>query len=272
MKSEAESSVFEFQAWLSQSIRRAWILAFAVAVPGAFLLTLWFPHSPQALLGIAFLGIAIGVISDSVERGKKRRADEISEITRAVSRALQKVTALSEPKVEEAVRAVFERVQPEMQLAEIRSWTAEVVTSNRTMVEQVRMVFNLVTTMFERVSADPGRVPRPAETSLPTVEEPLIPIVHQVAGKDYILLYHHGSAVQLIPSSSVYREGESQLLARVPQTGLLDDKLYREIFLQVEHVAREMGIPSEKFWQHLHFIGSSRELFSQSHKESEEAR
>ena len=78
------NEVLAFQTWLSQSIRRAWILAFAVAIPGAFLVMWWFPHSGLALVVVAAVGIGIGVISDSIEVARNRRRQEIDELVTGV--------------------------------------------------------------------------------------------------------------------------------------------------------------------------------------------
>src|SRR5882724_9821051 len=130
MKVEAESELIGFQTWLNHSIRNAWILAFAVAIPGAFLLTLWSPHSPEALAGVALLGIAISVISDRVGEAKRRRLEELSQVTTAVQQEIQDTINLIDKRIADGITSALERAGPKAQLAEIRTAADAAVTAN----------------------------------------------------------------------------------------------------------------------------------------------
>jgi hypothetical protein len=44
--------------------RRTWIMAFAIAIPGGFLITLWWPRSPEAIAILALIGIAVAIVHE----------------------------------------------------------------------------------------------------------------------------------------------------------------------------------------------------------------
>jgi hypothetical protein len=71
------SSVTRFEEQWKPVDRQTWILALAVAVPGAFLVSLWWPHSPAAIVTLAIVGVAIAIGLDLAERARIRQIEHI---------------------------------------------------------------------------------------------------------------------------------------------------------------------------------------------------
>jgi hypothetical protein len=241
MKRENETEVIEFQTWLDQAIRRAWILAFAVAIPGAFLATLWFPHSPEALFGVAMLGIGISVISDSVERAKKRRLEEISQIKAGVQQAVDGVTTLVDEKISGW------GAKPSEEQAKAARAVEQALTSNLFVVEQLRSIHNVMAAVLEKLPGQPTKQEHYPK-STPGKFGPL-------PGLDPVIL-------GLI---------ETQWGTKLPQTVWPNVESDRQIVVKIDQIAKEMHIPIENFVQHLHDLTSRRDLFFHLHEESDEA-
>ena len=134
--SNGESEVVDFGRWLDEALRRAWVLAIAVAIPGAFLVTWWFPHSPQALGLVAILGIGIGVTIDAVQATKKRRIQQQSELLRAVATAMYSI-------VERVLKEKLPSSTSSSSLEELRHMEVSLRLSrtlNESLVEELRLV------------------------------------------------------------------------------------------------------------------------------------
>jgi hypothetical protein len=251
MNPEPETDIVEFQTWLDQSLRRAWILAFAVAVPGAFCVTLWFPHSAQALLGLAVLGIIIGVVSDAVEQAKKRRVEEIVAIARLFS-------TLVDVKTDGGVSSAITSGQLTTMLGEIGAAIDRQQSGDRLMVERLNVIHNLLTSVLDRLSTEPRRLQEvPAKGVYPVDLTPSE--IHALLHPEFEIL--------------AAREARLHAKSALTEFALSEDKnLYAEILLKVDRVAKEMDIPIVSFLGYLNWMTMRSDVFLRIHKQLEEAR
>lgn len=258
MKPERENDVIQFQSWLDQSIRRAWILAFAVAVPGAFLLTLWFPHSPEALVGLAILGIAVGIISEAVERAKKRRLEEMAQFIDAMRQTLGEITATINARLDERTSELA-RTPPSPQPAEKGDMTEHPIITTPTQGEAISKLRKL----WGLVEESPGR------------EHPFGPVLFHEAkplhmGGQHVLAVPFDTPM-LIPGSEI-REVRTKSVFELASITGTEVELFKEITARINLAAREMDIPPAGFWRYLELIASVRRSVSESATESKQVR
>jgi hypothetical protein len=261
MKADTADDVIAFQAWLNQSIRRAWILAFSVAIPGAFLVTLWFPDSGLALVAVALVGIGIGVISDSIEQARKRRREEILEFASAIHEAVQSALATRESLIAE-IKAPEEAVVAS-QLAMMRDDIQRTWTSNVKVLQNLTEIRALLATLATQVGEKGAPFAPPPSSADPYSQIPGFFWKYQAEGD--------------LPLATLESEGGKLLFARpkMPE-GFLPmiwfDAKYRQLLVDAQEIARQRGITLSTFLQHLYYIASSTNILARLQKQSEEVR
>jgi hypothetical protein len=278
MEPNSETEVIEFQKWLDQSIRRAWILALAVSLPGAFLVTLWFPHSPQALFAVAILGIALGIISDSIEHTNRRRLKEAAQAKEAIQAAIQEATSLLDERMAAGVRSAFERMNLIAERGEIQLFLDRAILESRleatktlvavndirheseVMSREVRAIHVALAGLVKNLSQNPPATPvrSPESATHPSMEW---------------LGYSGGKPVfsALIKSEALLQAREL-MLSKEMLPLVSDVHVYREIFSRVSRIATEMEIPLERLFAYLHFLGARSDILLTLRQESEDAR
>jgi len=245
------NEVLAFQTWLSQSIRRAWILAFAVAIPGAFLVMWWFPHSGLALVVVAAIGIGIGVISDSIEVARNRRRQEIDEIVNAINEAVQDAVG-EESKTEDKPAAVDKDSDIASQLTELRAELDRGHAASVKVLEDVAVLRSLLISALKRQATENPWPKGP----LPQPESPPAKYGHEGINPLFWQQYFPVDPFKPWPPQG-------------PQNSFLQK--YGEILTNIARMTRERGVPLAGFLQYLKDIGSSPELLSQLvQKQSEE--
>lgn len=248
MKAEATGDVFAFQSWLHESIRRTWILAIAVAIPGALLVTLWFPHSGWALVALALVGIGIGAVSDLVEQARKRRREEVRELTAAVRQAVHEAI-MSRKETIEYIRSAVEEPNPASKYKKAAADTIALMEKN---LRGLRLA--------------------PAEELIVTATESARTLRQAYAGLSAVV------DPEFKESGRTFRsEGEQLWLIRTEMPeGFTPifwlDPTSRGILLKVEEMAQRTGIPIETFLKHLSYAVSSTNILKRYQKPAEEVR
>jgi hypothetical protein len=273
MKSSGQTDVIEFQTWLNQSIRRVWILAIAVAIPGAFLLTVWFPHSPEALVGVAILGIAIGVVSDNIEWAKKRRFEESHRITLELQKAFKSQIRPTFQEVfddlilyiDEQLSSKFSGMEDRViyRLDDTRDAANAALDSSRSMVEQIIISHNLLTRIMERLATNvvaSGSSQESASSS--TLKTSLL-------APAQILKMMEGQSME--PSDTPERQHHGSAMLE-KSTLLANKELQREILLELDLIALERNIPIAEFLSYLRVVASNSEEFLRLRQESKTTR
>ena len=242
MKVEAEKEVFAFQAWLHESLRRTWVLAIAVAIPGAFLVTLWFPTSGLALVVVALIGVGIGVVADSIEETRKRKRREFCELLAAIDQGFRHTVARFESEKAE------HGSQSELSLAAELEIMKEELTrshlSNLKVAEDITALRNL----FVPIAAKLRSSPYLFYQSLPYMK--------------YMTL---GSEALMTENPVPFKYGSEILAAEVGTAR------YQELFGSVAQVARETGVSVEHVLNYLAVASVSADIRSEFGQRSEKA-
>lgn len=288
MKVEAENELIEFQTWLNLSIRHAWSLAFAVAVPGAFLLTLWFPQSTNALIGVAILGVAIGVISEAVENAKRRRLEEMAQLIGVMRQIAEEITATIKARLVESTSQETTEATP----------TPQVGQENQP--EKIPPLISAIRRTAEQISAsikaDLKGTRSEAMRTIPSAE---IMELRDSAG--YAIVRTQAETIRAlrirwglegldpspkhrldVAASSEYKldfETRHALIAPanfallIPEIVSLtptDEERLKEIAVRVLRIAEEMDIPATLFWRQLDLLASVNRAVSKSAEKLEE--
>lgn len=253
MKVEAENELIGFQTWLNYSLRHAWILAFAVAIPGAFLLTLWFPHSPEALVGVTILGIGIGALSDAFENARNRRKEEIAQITRALAATERSDNIDAVAKLEE-IRGALDR-----QVASIRSIEGELYGITSFLV---RLLIELPT-KHEIGSSSSEREPRSRSPSTTRENKPAIQPMTQGEADSEIV------QEVMIRMTQVANEMDIAVEKLWKYFLVADPMTKTAVKAKIDPIAKEMNMPIETFWRYVKFIATKSETLVLLQKRSE---